>query len=51
MNGFFGYGCKGHKIRDFPNLKSKWKVVNQARHGGPNHNSPKRNYFYALESK
>ncbi|XP_049352803.1 uncharacterized protein LOC125817312 [Solanum verrucosum] len=46
----FGCGKKGHKMRDWPTLSAKGKETNQAPHGGPDPNAPKRNHFYVLQS-
>ena len=50
-DGRFECGNKSHNIRHWPTLKAKGKEVNQAPHGGPDLNAPKRNHFYALGAK
>ena len=40
----------GHRKREFPMLKAQGRENAQAQTSAPNHDAPKKNYFYALQS-
>ncbi|XP_049368639.1 uncharacterized protein LOC125833518 [Solanum verrucosum] len=48
MDGCFGCGKSGHKMRDFPMLMAKGRKGKQAPPGGSGSNASKQNRFYAL---
>lgn len=50
MDGCFGCGRKGHKMRDCPSLKSKRKETNQAPQDGQEPDTQRKNYFYVLQA-
>ncbi|XP_015167771.1 uncharacterized protein [Solanum tuberosum] len=47
------YGCskRGHQLKDCPTRAAKGKEGNQAPLSGSSANSPKKNHFYALQSR
>ena len=46
MDGCFGCGNRGHKMRDCPILKVKGKDTNQAPQDGPHPNTQTRTFLY-----
>ena len=49
-DNFFSCGKSGHKMRDFPILKSQDKDCGQAQASGSS-DAPKKNRFHALRSR
>ena len=47
---FFSYGKSGHKMRDFPNLKSQYKDNDEDQASG-SRDAPKKNHLYVLRSR
>ncbi|TMX01695.1 hypothetical protein EJD97_023892 [Solanum chilense] len=45
----FACGSKGHKMRDFPNIKARMKEFNKSPQGGLYPNAPKKNHSYGWE--
>ncbi|KAH0644892.1 hypothetical protein KY284_032776 [Solanum tuberosum] len=50
-NGCYGCGKRGHKMRDFPMLMVKVIEGKQAPPCGSGSNAPKKNHFYALQTR
>ncbi|XP_049391575.1 uncharacterized protein LOC125856006 [Solanum stenotomum] len=48
--GCFGYGKKGHNMKDFPTLSAQGSETKQASLDGPDPNAPKKNRFYVLQA-
>ncbi|XP_049367134.1 uncharacterized protein LOC125832019 [Solanum verrucosum] len=51
MDGCFGYGKKGHNMRDCPTFMAKGREANQASLSVLDPNAPKHGHFYALRSR
>ncbi|KAH0784229.1 hypothetical protein KY290_003827 [Solanum tuberosum] len=47
----YGCGKSGHMRRDCPMLKTQGRENAQAQASGPNPDAPKKNHFYALQSR
>ncbi|XP_049346806.1 uncharacterized protein LOC125811345 [Solanum verrucosum] len=47
----YGCGKNGHMRRDCPMLKAQGRENAQAQVSGPNPDAPKKNHFYALQSR
>uniref|UniRef100_M1DFK3 Gag-pol polyprotein n=1 Tax=Solanum tuberosum TaxID=4113 RepID=M1DFK3_SOLTU len=51
IDGWFGCGKSGHKMRDCPMLMAKGKEGKQAPPSGAGSNAPKKNQFCALQTR
>ena len=45
---FYGFGKKGHKVRDFPNIASRRREGKDVASGVPKDDVPTKRCFYAL---
>ena len=51
IGNYFSYVKEGHKVRDFPNIRSQDKGSGQAQPSATSSQAPKRNHFYDLRSR